>query len=113
MTRHGINKICRKYLTKALPEKRLKDLSPAHCFRHSCAVKMVTSGEPVSDIKNHLGHRSVESTMIYLQLDLSKKRKIQSKLMEYMQSKINHDKKIDDLIDWKNSAEILAWLDSL
>lgn len=113
LTRHGINKICRKYLTKALPEKRLKDLSPAHCFRHSCAVKMVTSGEPVSDIKNRLGHRSVESTMIYLQLDLSKKRKIQSKLMEYMQSKINHDKKIDDLIDWKNSAEILAWLDSL
>jgi site-specific recombinase XerD len=113
MTRHGINKICRKYLTKALPEKRLKGLSPAHCFRHSCAVTMVTSGESVSDIKNRLGHQSVESTMIYLQLDLSKKRKIQSKLMKYMQSKINHDKKIDELIDWKNSAEILAWLDSL
>jgi len=27
--------------------------------------------------------------------------------------KINHDKKIDELIDWKNNAEILAWLDSL
>ncbi len=51
--------------------------------------------------------------MIYLQLDLSKKREIQNKLMKYMQSKINHDKKIDELIDWKNSAEILAWLDSL
>jgi hypothetical protein len=33
--------------------------------------------------------------------------------MEYMQSKITHDKKIDELIDWKNSAEILEWLDSL
>lgn len=113
MTRHGINKICRKYLTTALPEKRLKGLSPAHCFRHSCAVNMVTSGAPVSDIKNRLGHQSVESTMTYLQLDLSKKREIQNKLMEYMQSKINHDKKIDELIDWKNNAEILAWLDSL
>ena len=51
--------------------------------------------------------------MTYLQLDLSKKREIQNKLMEYMQSKINHDKKIDELIDWKNNAEILAWLDSL
>ena len=51
--------------------------------------------------------------MTYLQLDLSKKRVIQNKLMEYMQSKINHDKKIDELIDWKNNAEILAWLDSL
>jgi integrase/recombinase XerD len=113
MTRHGINKICRKYLTKILPVKRLKGLSPAHCFRHSCAVNMVTSGAPVSDIKNRLGHQSVESTMIYLQLDLSKKREIQDKLMEYMQSKINHDKKIDELIDWENNAEILAWLDSL
>ncbi|MBU0973735.1 MAG: site-specific integrase [Proteobacteria bacterium] len=113
MTRHGINKICRKYLTKALPEKRLKGMSPAHCFRHSCAVNMVTSGAPVSDIKNRLGHQSVESTMIYLQLDLSKKREIQKKLIEYMQSKINQDKKIDELIDWENNAEILAWLDSL
>ncbi len=113
MTRHGINKICRKYLITALPEKRLKGLSPVHCFRHSCAVNMVTSGAPVSDIKNRLGHQSVESTMTYLQLDLSKKREIQNKLMEYMQSKINHDTKIDELIDWKNNAEILAWLDSL
>ena len=113
MTRHGINKICRKYLATALPEKRLKGLSPVHCFRHSCAVNMVTAGAPVSDIKNRLGHQSVESTMTYLQLDLSKKREIQNKLMEYMQSKINHDKKIDELIDWKNNAEILAWLDSL
>lgn len=113
MTRHGINKICRKYLTKALPTKRLKGLSPVHCFRHSCAVTMVTSGDQVSDIKNRLGHQSVESTMLYLHLDLSKKREIQNKLIEYMQSKISDDKKLDELIDWKNNAEILAWLDSL
>jgi hypothetical protein len=74
---------------------------------------MVSLDAPVSDIKNRLGHQSVESTMTYLQLDLSKKRKAQNTLMEYMQSKITHDKKIDELIDWKNSAEILEWLDSL
>ncbi len=74
---------------------------------------MVTLGAPVSDIKNRLGHQSVESTMVYLQLDLSKKREIQNKLIEYMQSKISRDKKIDELIDWENNAEILAWLDSL
>ena len=100
-------------MTAVLPEKRLKGLSPAHCFRHSCAVNMVSLGAPVSDIKNRLGHQSIESTMTYLQLDLSKKREIQNTLMEYMQSKITHDKKIDELIDWENSAEILAWLDSL
>ncbi len=113
MTRHGINRICRKYLTKTLPEKRLKGLRPAHCFRHSCAVNMVTSGAPVSDIKNRLGHQSIESTMSYLQLDLSRKREIQNKFIEYTKSKIRHEKKVDELIDWENSAETLAWLDSL
>jgi len=113
MTRHGINKICRKYLAKALPPKRLKGLSPVHCFRHACAVNMVASGSPVSDIKNRLGHQSIESTMIYLQLDLSRKRDIQKKFIECAQSKIKHDKKIEELIDWSNSAEILTWLDSL
>jgi site-specific recombinase XerD len=113
LTRHGINKICRKYLSKALPLKRLKGLSPAHCFRHSCAVKMRILGDPVSDIKNRLGHKSVESTMAYLHIDLSRKRDIQKRFIEYTQSKITHDKKIDELIDWENSKETLTWLDSL
>ena len=34
LTRHGIYRLCRKYLEKVLPEKRLKDLNPAHSFRH-------------------------------------------------------------------------------
>jgi integrase/recombinase XerD len=113
LTRHGINKICRKYLAKALPLKRLKGLSPAHCFRHACAVKMRISNYPVSDIKNRLGHKSVESTMAYLHIDLSRKRDIQKRFIEYTQSKITHDKKIDELIDWENNKETLIWLDSL
>jgi len=113
LTRHGINKICRKYLAKALPSKRLKGLSPAHCFRHSCAMKMLILDDPVSDIKNRLGHKNVGSTMDYLHIDLSRKRDIQKKFIEYTQSKITHDKKIDELIDWKNNKETLTWLDSL
>jgi len=113
LTRHGINKICRKYLAKALPPKRLKGLSPAHCFRHSCALNMRISCDPVSDIQNRLGHKSVESTMAYLHIDLSRKRDIQKRFIEYAQSKIPHDKKIDELIDWENNKETLTWLDSL
>ncbi|MBW2655854.1 MAG: tyrosine-type recombinase/integrase, partial [Deltaproteobacteria bacterium] len=111
LTRHGINRLCRKYLSKALPQKRLQGLSPVHSFRHSCAVNMLASGYPVSDIKNRLGHRSIESTMDYLQIDLSGKRDIQKKFIEYTQSKIKNDKKIEELIDWENNEETLAWLD--
>lgn len=113
LTRHGINRLCRKYLSKTLPPKRLQGLSPVHSFRHSCAVNMLASGYPVSDIKNRLGHRSIESTMDYLQIDLSRKRDIQKKFIEYTQSKIKNDKKIEELINWENNEETLAWLDSL
>ena len=68
---------------------------------------------PIKFKQNRLGHKSVESTMDYLHIDLSRKRDIQKKFIEYTQSKITHDKKIDELIDWKNNKETLTWLDSL
>jgi len=113
LTRHGINKLCKKYLSKVLSSKRIKDLSPVLSFRHSCAVNMLASGYPVSDIKNRLWHANVNTTMNYLQIDLSRKRDIQKRFMEYTQSKMGNDPKIDELVDWENNEETLAWLDSL
>ena len=113
LTRHGINKLCKKYLSKALSSKRIKNLSPVHSFRHSCAISMFASGYPVSDIKNRLGHANVNTTMNYLQIDLSRKRDIQKRFMEYTQSKMVNDPKIDELVDWENNEETLVWLDSL
>ncbi|MEA3467065.1 MAG: tyrosine-type recombinase/integrase [Thermodesulfobacteriota bacterium] len=112
-TRHGIYRLCRKYLEKVLPSKRLKDLNPAHSFRHSCAVNMLLAGHPISDIKNRLGHESIKSTMIYLHLDLGHRQQIQKKFIAYTQSLLNQDDKIDELLDWENKEEILNWLDSL
>ena len=51
--------------------------------------------------------------MDYLHIDLSRKRNIQKKFIEYTQSKITPDKKINELIDWENNKETLTWLDSL
>jgi len=112
-TRHGIYRLCRKYLEKVLPPKRLKDLNPVHSFRHSCAVNMLLAGHPISDIKNRLGHDNVQSTMIYLHLDLGHRQQIQKKFIAYTQSLLNQDDKIDELIDWENKEDILNWLDSL
>jgi site-specific recombinase XerD len=112
-TRHGIYRICRKYLCNALSPKRLKDINPVHSFRHSCAIRMLSCGEPVSVIKNHLGHENVQSTMVYLQLDLTRKKEVQRKFIEYAQSNLSQDPKIDELIDWENKKDILEWLDSL
>ena len=113
LTRHGIYRICKKYLTMALPVKRLKLINPVHSFRHSCAVNMLYSGYSLSEIRNHLGHKDIQSTSIYLHLDLNRKREIQKRFIEYMQSVLTRDPKIEELLDWENKEDIITWLDSL
>jgi len=113
LTRHGIYRICKKYLTMALPPKRLKAINPVHSFRHSCAVNMLYSGYSLSEIRNHLGHEDIQSTSIYLHLDLNRKREIQKKFIEYMQSVLTRDPKIEELLHWENKEDIITWLDSL
>jgi len=112
-TRHGIHRLCKKYLSRALSAKRLKQLNPAHSFRHSCAVNMLCCGFSVTDIKNRLGHENVQSAMTYLHLDLSRRRQTQKKFIEYSQSVLRSNHKIEELLNWENTQETLAWLDSL
>jgi site-specific recombinase XerD len=112
-TRHGINRICKKYLRRTFTPKRLKDINPAHSFRHACAVRMLLEGKPVSEIKIRLGHENIQSTMTYLHMDLTRKRDIQNRFIEYTGKSIQQDPKIEELIDWENKQDILAWLDSL
>ena len=113
LTRHGIYRICRKYLEKALPPKRLKNINPVHSFRHSRAVDMLYSGCPITDIKNHLGHDNIQSTEIYLHLDLNRRRHIQRRFIRHMQSVLTDDSKIEELLHWENEGDLMAWLDSL
>lgn len=113
ITRHGIYRICKKYLTKALPPKRLKYLNPVHGFRHSRAVNLLYQGKAITDIKNRLGHDDIQSTTLYLHLDLNRKRHIQRSFIKYMQSVLTADPKIDELLHWENEEDIMKWLDSL
>jgi len=113
MTRHGIYRICKKYLQKALDPKRLKNINPVHSFRHSCAVSLLLSGKSLTDIQNRLGHEDIQSTTIYTHMDLTRKKAVQKKLIEYMKSNISEDPEINKLIAWENKNDILEWLDSL
>ena len=88
-------------------------MHPVHSFRHSCAVRMVTEAKPISEIKNRLGHSNVQSTMIYLQLDLNQKRQLQEDFIQFTQQHLKSDPKIDELVQWENKQNVLEWLDSL
>jgi site-specific recombinase XerD len=113
MTRHGIYRICKKYLEEALDPKRLKHINPVHSFRHGCAVNMFISGRTLTEIQNRLGHDNIQSTTVYLRMDLTRKRAAQMRFIEYMKSNLPEDPKINDLVDWENKTDILEWLDSL
>lgn len=113
LTRHGVYSICKKYLSKTFDSKRLKYLNAVHSFRHSSAMNLLAQGKSITDIKNHLGHADIKSTMIYLNLAMSQKREIQKKFIEYTQSTLITPPEIDELVDWENKDDTLAFLDSL
>ena len=113
LTRHGIYRICRKYLAKTLPPKRLKIINPVHSFRHSRAMDLLYRGKALTDIQNRLGHDTLQSTSIYLHLDLNRRRYIQNQFIRYMDSVLTVDPKIEQLLQWESKEDILAWLDKI
>jgi integrase/recombinase XerD len=50
----------------------LANLPPAHrhvhLMRHSIATHLLDAGEPIDFVKDHLGHRSMESTLVYARI---------------------------------------------
>ena len=67
----------------------------------------------ITDIKNHLGHDNIQSTTIYLHLDLNRRRYIQKHFIRYMESVLTDDPKIEELLHWKNEEDMMAYLDRL
>ena len=49
---------------------RLPSRGGPHCIRHAMAVHLLREGTPLKTIGDLLGHRSVESTCVYLRLDV-------------------------------------------
>jgi site-specific recombinase XerD len=42
----------------------------AHCLRHSLAIRLLRQGASLKTIGDLLGHRSIESTSVYLRLHI-------------------------------------------
>ena len=93
--------------------KRLAHIHPVHSLRHSCAVDMLRQGHTIIDIRNHLGHDNVQSTMVYLHLDLNRRRDIQRRFLRHMDGLLREDPKINELLGWENDRDLMRWLDTL
>jgi integrase len=39
----------------------------SHAFKHSCGTHLLNRGEAIEDVKDHLGHRNIQNTLVYAQ----------------------------------------------
>jgi integrase len=65
--------------TDACPSLATKTVSP-HVVRHTTAMHLLQAGVDIATIALWLGHKSIETTHVYLQADLAMKEKALGKL---------------------------------
>jgi integrase len=62
LSKRWIQALFTRYATAAnLPPNRRH----VHCLRHSCATHLLDAGEPIDFVQDHLGHRNIESSLVY------------------------------------------------
>jgi len=75
ITRFGIRYVTRKYGAKALPSSTAKRVNP-HSIRHTTAMHLLHSGADINMIGLWLGHADINTTHVYVQIDMQMKRKM-------------------------------------
>lgn len=75
ITRFGIRYITRKYGARALPPSSHKVVNP-HSLRHTAAVHLLRAGNDISMVSFWLGHADINTTHIYVEIDMEMKRKM-------------------------------------
>jgi integrase/recombinase XerD len=105
ITRFGIRHITRKYGIKAqikCPSIKSKPVNP-HTLRHTTALHLLRSGNDISMVSYWLGHAHINTTHIYLDIDMDMKRKMLEKTDAPM---------IKKKAPWQKPT-LLQWLDKL
>jgi len=105
ITRFGIRHITRKYGIKAqtkCPSIKAKTLNP-HTLRHTTAMHLIRSGNDIYMVSYWLGHAHINTTHMYIEIDMDMKRKMLEKA---------DAPKIRKKAPWQKPT-ILQWLDKL
>ncbi|MFC1760800.1 tyrosine-type recombinase/integrase [Planctomycetota bacterium] len=81
ITRFGIRHITRKYGLRAQakhPSIAAKPVNP-HTLRHTTAMHLLRSGNDINMVSYWLGHADLNTTHIYIEIDMDMKRKMLEK----------------------------------
>lgn len=109
ITRFGIAYIITKYAQKAsvrCPTLNKKIVGP-HTFRHSTAMHLIQAGNDINMVKLWLGHADINTTHIYVEIDMEMKQKILNTSQPPRCHKNNTKGP-----KWRE-PDILKWLDEL
>jgi len=60
-----------------------RDRSHMHAWKHSCGTHLAEDGADLLDIKDHLGHRNVANTMIYVEITSKRREAFGAKLKDW------------------------------
>ena len=105
ITRFGIRYIIGKYAAIAAhqcPSIKTKTVTP-HTLRHTTAMHLLRSGNDINMVSYWLGHADINTTHIYLEIDMEMKRKMIEKV---------DAPNINDRAPWHKPG-ILEWLNEL
>ena len=75
ITRFGIRYVTRKYGAKALAPATKIVVNP-HTIRHTAAMQLLHAGNDINMISFWLGHADINTTHIYVEIDMAMKRKM-------------------------------------
>ena len=64
LKRQRIQQLFKEYAREAGIHPRYS----VHCLRHSIATHLLDAGEGIEFVRDHLGHRNIQNTMIYAQI---------------------------------------------
>lgn len=81
ITRFGIHNMVRRYVKKILPDTlslKNKRISP-HTIRHTTATHLLNAGVDINTIRAWLGHVSINTTNIYVEVNMEIKAKALAK----------------------------------
>lgn len=81
ITRFGIRHITRKYGAVAQakqPSVKVKPLNP-HTIRHTTAMHLLRSGNDINMVSYWLGHADLNTTHVYVEIDMEMKRRMLAK----------------------------------
>lgn len=108
ITRFGIRHIIRsraKMAAGLCPSLRAKVIGP-HTFRHSTAMSLIRAGNDINMVRLWLGHANINTTHMYMEIDMEMKRKI----LGTKDPPISYKK--GNSPEWRN-PDVLKWLDGL